>query len=72
MFLTEEEVRSLTNRVQHQAQAKMLRSIGMMFKIRSDGSLLVLRAHVEQELGGAPKAKAKKKEVEPNWDMANA
>lgn len=72
MFLTEDEVRELTQRVQHQAQAKMLRSIGMTFKIRSDGSLLVLRAHVEKELGGAPAAKSKKKDVEPNWEMANA
>lgn len=72
MFLDEDEVKQLTKRIQHQAQAKMLRSLGLTFKIRSDGSLLVLRAHVEKELGGASDGKRIKKEVEPNWDMANA
>lgn len=72
MFLTEDEIKEMTGRVQRQAQAKMLNSLGITHKIRSDGSVLVLRAHVEKELGGAVGGKNKKKEVEPNWDMANA
>lgn len=72
MFLTEDEVKEMTGRVQHQAQAKMLNTLGITHKVRSDGSMLVLRAHVEKELGGGPAGKSKKKEIEPNWDMANA
>lgn len=72
MFLTEEEIKDLTQRVQHQAQAKMLNALGLTHKVRSDGSLLVLRSHVEKELGGAPAARSKAKVVEPNWDGVNA
>lgn len=72
MFLTPDEIREATGRVQHHAQAKALRALGIVFKIRSDGSLLVLRAHVETQLGlEAPKGK-KVKEFTPNWDAANA
>ncbi len=72
MFLTKEEVKELTKRTQHNAQAKMLRTLGITFKIRSDGSLLVLRAHIEKELGGTAQAKSKAKEFEPNWDGVHA
>lgn len=73
MFLTPEEIREATDRVQHQAQAKALRSLGIIFKIRADGSLLVLRAHIEAQLGGSPTAGASKvKEFIPNWGAANA
>ncbi|MET3135294.1 hypothetical protein AAKU55_005602 [Oxalobacteraceae bacterium GrIS 1.11] len=72
MFLTTDEIKELTDRVQYQAQAKMLRTLGMTFKIRSDGSLLVLRAHVERELGGTPHVNAKVKGFQPNWDGIHA
>lgn len=51
MFLTEEEIRELTNRKQRCSQAMVLRALGITHKVRADGSLVVLRAHVEQELG---------------------
>lgn len=72
MFLDNDEIRELTGRVQYRAQAKMLRSLGLTHKIRADGTLLVLRAHVERELGGAPSAAARKREFVPNWSAANA
>ncbi len=50
----------------------MLNALGITHKVRSDGSLLVLRSHVEKELGGAPTTKSKAKTFEPNWDGANA
>jgi hypothetical protein len=72
MFLTAEEIKALTARVQHRAQARMLRTLGITFKIRADGSVLVLRAHVEQLLGGAQTEKRKGGTSEPNWGALNA
>lgn len=72
MFLCEEEIRALTRRIQHKAQAKMLRSLGITFKTRADGTLLVLRSHVETELGGTVRSVGKSKDFQPNWEAANA
>lgn len=72
MFLDDEELRSMTKRIQRGAQAKMLRSMGIVFKIRADGTLAVLRAHAEKEFGVTPERKSKAKEFQPNWDGFNA
>jgi hypothetical protein len=72
MFLTSDEVQAMTCRIQRSAQAKMLRSMGIVFKQRADGSLAVLRAHAEKEFGAAPDRKPKAKEFQPNWAAANA
>lgn len=72
MFLTSDEIKELTKRTQYRAQAQMLNYLGITHKVRSDGTLLVLRAHVEKEMGGLPDSKTKVKEFQPNWDMANA
>jgi len=67
MFLDDDELRSMTHRVQRAAQAKMLRSMGIAFKQRADGTLAVLRAHVEKEFGAGAERKTKAKEFHPNW-----
>jgi hypothetical protein len=67
MFLDDDELKSMTKRVQRSAQAKMLRSMGIVFKIRADGSLAVLRAHAEKEFGVSAERKPKTKEFQPNW-----
>jgi len=67
MFLDDGELRSMTKRVQRSAQAKMLRSMGIAFKQRADGTLAVLRAHVEKEFGAGADRKSKTKEFQPNW-----
>ena len=73
MFLTGEEIRAASGRAQRQAQQKALTAMGIIFKVRADGSLLVLRSHIEAQLGGAPPiAERKKKEFIPNWGAANA
>jgi hypothetical protein len=72
MFLSTDEVVNMTRRVQRAAQAKMLRSMGIEFKQRADGSLAVLRAHVEKEFGVAPERKTRVREFKPNWAAANA
>ena len=71
MFLNEEELVSLTQRKQHSAQATVLRSMGIIFKIRPDASLAVLRAHIEAEFGAVRKATPKMRQFEPNWDAIN-
>lgn len=67
MFLDDDELRSMTKRVQRTAQAKMLRSMGIAFKQRADGTLAVLRAHVEKEFGAGKERQSKAKEFQPNW-----
>jgi len=67
MFLEADEIQSMTKRVQRSAQAKMLRSMGIAFKQRADGTLAVLRAHVEKEFGAGSERKPKTKEFHPNW-----
>ena len=51
MFLDSGEIRELTNRIQHASQAKVLRAMGIEHRARPDGSIAVLRAHVEQVFG---------------------
>jgi hypothetical protein len=72
MFLDNDEIKEMTDRKTRVAQRRMLNSLGITYRIRADGGLLVLRAHVERELGGAPAASARKKEFVPNWSAANA
>jgi hypothetical protein len=72
MFLSDEEISSMTSRVQHAAQARALRTMGIAFKQRADGSLAVLRAHVEKEFGISGDRQPRKKDFQPNWSGLNA
>lgn len=72
MFLDSSEVKELTARVQHAAQAKVLRAMGIDHKTRPDGTIAVLRSHVEQALGGGVPAARKKAPPEPNWGALRA
>jgi hypothetical protein len=72
MFLNDEEVSSLTQRVQRAAQARVLRSMGIEHRARPDGSLAVLRAHVEQSFGIGSAPKRARPPTEPNWGALNA
>lgn len=64
MLLTTEEVRELTNRVRRHAQAAVLNSLGVEHRIRPDGSIIVLRAHVEFLLGASAPAHRHEREYE--------
>lgn len=66
-FLTKEEVVEMTGRSQRAAQTRELTSMGVIHKLRADGSVLVLRAHVEQLLGYRAAEKPKEPHYEPNW-----
>lgn len=66
MFLTAEEIAELTNKTHRKSQRTVLNALGIAYKVRPDGTLLVARAHVLKELGVA-EDKKKAKDAEPNW-----
>jgi hypothetical protein len=66
MILTHTEVVELTGRRVKSAQVRVLRFMGIEHKLRPDGSVAVLRAHVDQAMGAHDNAK-RPVEFEPNW-----
>jgi hypothetical protein len=46
IVLTREEIAEITARVRLSAQMRQLEHLGIPYRVRSDGSLLVLRIHV--------------------------
>ncbi len=66
MFLTADELTELTRRRRGDAQARALRFMGIEHKKRPDGSIAVLRAHVDALLGGK-NMHSIIKTAEPNW-----
>jgi hypothetical protein len=53
MFLTLDEIRELTGRIQRNAQARELDAMGIPYKRLRDGRLVVLRLSIETVLGVA-------------------
>ncbi len=66
MILTHTELIELTGRRVKSAQVRVLRFMGIDHKIRPDGSVVVLRAHVDHVMGAHDNAR-RQVEVEPNW-----
>lgn len=66
MILTHAELVELTGRRVKTAQVRVLRFMGIEHKLRPDGSVAVLRAHVDQAMG-ASDGDRRQVEVEPNW-----
>ena len=66
MFLTTEEIQFLTGKKFRTSQAQALRFMGIDFRTRPDGTLVVLRSALE------PQTAKHKKAPEPNWDAINA
>ena len=66
MFLTKDELASLTGRTRSDAQIRVLRFMGIEHKVRPDGSVAVLRGHVEKSLGGS-NIELPQRTYEPNW-----
>ncbi|WP_150588156.1 DUF4224 domain-containing protein [Pandoraea eparura] len=67
-FLSSDEVHELTGRRQHAAQVRTLRTMGIEHRVRPDGSVVVLRAHVEALMGVT--ASRRVAEWQPNWSAA--
>lgn len=53
--LSNHELIELTQKVRYKAQCSVLASLGVPFKIRKDGTPVVLRSSLEATLGNAPK-----------------
>lgn len=67
-FLEPDEIQSLTNKQKRPSQVKALNAMGIEHKVRPDGSVAILRAHITKVFGGAPdSARKTNKVVEPNW-----
>jgi len=54
MILTADELTELTDRTRPAAQARELTALGIPYKPRRDGTLIVLRTAVQVALGYAP------------------
>ena len=68
-FLRTSELISLTDRTRHDAQVRALRFMGIEHRVRPDGSIVVLRAHIHYAFGVGDRVKnSEKNEIEPNWD----
>jgi hypothetical protein len=68
-FLQPEEIHSLTDRTRRHAQVKVLSSLGIEHKVRPDGGIAVLRAHINKVFDGNPEAAShrQQKVASPNW-----
>lgn len=51
MFLRPDELRDLTGKSRSDAQRRALDRMGLRYAVRPDGTLAVLRSHVERALG---------------------
>lgn len=52
MILTPAELAELTGKRRQDAQRRVLDRMGLRYMVRPDGTLAVLRAHVENVMGG--------------------
>ena len=67
-FLSEEEVQVLTLRKVRTAQVKALKAMGIEHRVRPDGSVAILRAHIFKVFDGGSVTTPKTKQAVPNWD----
>lgn len=68
LMLSPDELKDLTHKSRASAQVRALRAMGIEHKVRPDGSVAVLRAHVDAQMG-APKER-RQAQWEPNWGAA--
>lgn len=66
MFLTPEELVELTHAKRSNAQVRALCMMGIEHKQRPDGSVVVLRAHVERLFGGTTTSEKPHQKIELN------
>lgn len=68
MFLDPDQLFELTRRRRRDAQLVQLRAMGIEHRVRADGSVAVLTAHVEQLFGASqPPSKRQAQNLEPDW-----
>lgn len=67
-FLDKEEIQTLTNKTVRPAQVRALKAMGIEHKVRPDGSVAILRAHINKVFDGNPDKESRKtKTIQPNW-----
>jgi hypothetical protein len=71
MFLSREDVIELTGRKVRTAQVKELNRMGIVHKVRGDGSVAVLTSHVEKVLDGGTATAKTARPTEPDWSSMN-
>jgi len=69
MFLTEVELTELTGAKRRETRIRALRAMGVEHRIRPDGRVVVLRAHVEALLGGVLPAIVSTPPAKPDWSV---
>jgi hypothetical protein len=73
LLLTKPEIAELTGKKRCDAQILELQFMGIEHKQRADGSIVVLRAHLDRVLGGAvSKTEPVRKKKTPNWSALDA
>lgn len=69
MFLSKDEVRTLTGRIHREKQITQLRKMGVPFYLNAAGNPIVARAAIQQSLSSAG---AVGHHAEPNWGALTA
>lgn len=68
IVLTRDEVEALTGRHRKDAQVKALRYMGIEHRVRPDGTVAVLKAHIDRILGATSQSSRQRNtRSEPNW-----
>jgi hypothetical protein len=67
-FLSYEEIQALTHRKVRTAQVRALKAMGIEHRVRPDGSVAILRAHITKVFDGSTETKKQTKHAEPNWE----
>jgi len=70
--LTYQELVELTHFKLSKKQAEALRFMGIEHRVRPDGSVAVLRSHVERIMGGNEPSKPVRAMITPSWENINA
>ncbi len=70
LTLTGDELRELTNKQKPSAQIRALRAMGIQHKVRPDGTVAVLRSHVDEQMGAPKERRRPAPDWQPNWSAA--
>lgn len=70
LILSSEEIVLITGRRRTSSQARAFALMGIKYRLRPNGSIVVSRAHFEGMMGNIPVSKQKPK-IEPNWEALN-
>lgn len=71
MFLDDQEILALTNKSKRVAQRRTLERMGIEFILRPDGSIVILREHVQTLLQGKKPQPKLNREKTPDWSKFN-